>query len=362
MKAIIAGGGTGGHLMPGIAVARELLRRDPRTRILFVGAKQGIESTVVPSEGFELVTLPVGGLKRVGWLRAIGNVFAMGAALIRSLGLLGRFKPDVVIGLGGYASFPAVGAAILRGVPPVIMEQNIFPGLANRVLGRRARFVAVPDDQTAGYFPGRAVVTGNPVRQAFKSIGRKTHQPPFTVLITGGSQGAESINGAVVDALPLLLEWRNKLRFVHQTGRRQEADVRASYLEAGFQADVSSFFASFEDCYQEADLIVSRAGNTSVAEIQVAGRASVLIPLPYAADDHQRRNARAMADRAAAVMIDPLELTGERLASEIISLLGEPGRLTLIEGRAKQMAILDAEVQIADLIECAAKGSKGSDE
>ena len=359
MKAIIAGGGTGGHLMPGIAVARELLRRDPSTRILFVGAKNGIENTVVPDEGFELMTLPIGGLKRVGWVRAVGNFVAMGAALIRSMGLLARFAPDVVVGLGGYASFPAVGAAILRGVPSVIMEQNILPGLANRVLGRRARFVAVPDDQAAGYFPGRAVVTGNPVRQAFKAIGPKAHQAPFTVLVTGGSQGAEAINSAVVAALPLLSKWRDTLRFLHQTGSRQEADVRLSYLEAGFQADVSGFFSSFESCYEKADLIVSRAGNTSVAEIQAAGRASVLIPLAYAADDHQRRNARAMVDRRAAIMIDPLELTGERLAKEITSLLEEPERLTRIEGRAKEMAVLDAEARIADLIERAASRSDG---
>ena len=362
MKAIIAGGGTGGHLMPGIAVARELLRREPSTRILFVGANQGIESSIVPSEGFELVTFPMGGLKRVGWVRALWGFVAMVAALIRSLGLLARFQPDVVVGLGGYASFPAVGAAIVRGVPRVIMEQNILPGLANRILGRRATFVAVPDVQAANHFPGRGVVTGNPVRQAFKAIGPKAHQPPFTVLITGGSQGAESINTAVIEALPLLSAWKDKLQFVHQSGRRQEADVRASYNEAGFEADVSNFFSSFESCYQDADIIVSRAGNTSVSEIQVAGRASVLIPLPHAADDHQRRNARAMVDRGAAVMIDPVDLTGERLAKVIISLLGNPERLTQIEAKAKEMAVLDAEERIADLIERAAKGRKGSNE
>ncbi len=356
MKAIIAGGGTGGHLMPGISVARELLRRDPNTRILFVGAQQGIESRVVPAEGFELVTFDIGGLKRVGWRRAVGNLVSMGVALIRSLGLLGRFEPDVVVGLGGYASFPAVGAAIFRGVPRVLMEQNIQPGLANRVLGKCASFVAVPDDRAAGFFPDRAVVTGNPVRQAFKAVVPKAHQAPFTVLITGGSLGAESINSAMLDVLPLLSDWRGKVRFIHQTGSRQETAVGRAYRDADFEADVSRFFSSIERCYQDADLVVSRAGNTSVAEIQVAGRASILIPLPYAADDHQRRNARAMAERGAAVMIDPRDLTGERLAKEIVSLLGEPGRLTRIGERARAMAVLDADAQIADLIERAATG------
>ena len=351
MKAIIAGGGTGGHLMPGIAVARELLRRDPKARVLFVGAEQGIEARVVPDEGFELVTLPIGGLKRVGWSRQLRNVIAMGAALIRSLSLLRRFEPDVVVGLGGYASFPAVGAAILRGVPRVVMEQNVLPGLANRVLGRRANFVAVPDAQAAQYFPGRAVVTGNPVRREFNAIGPKAHQPPFTVLVTGGSQGAESINGAVIEALSLLSGWKEKLRFVHQTGRRQVDEVRTAYEKAGVKAQVSSFFEDFEKLYAAADLIVCRAGNTTVAEVQASGRAAILIPLPFAADDHQRRNARAMADRSAGVMIDPDNLTGERLAREIVQLLEDPDRLREIETNARGMAVPDAEARVVDLIE-----------
>ena len=354
MKAIIAGGGTGGHLMPGLAVARELLRRDPATRILFVGAKGGIEARVVPLEGFELVTLPVGGVKRVGWSRSVRNLVAIGAAVLRCLGVLARFGPDVVVGLGGYASFPAVGAATLRGVPRVIMEQNILPGLANRILGRRADFVAVPNEEAATHFPGRAVVTGNPVREAFKLVGPKLHTPPFTVLVTGGSQGAESINGAMVEALSHLSERKLTLRFLHQTGRRQEADIRARYQAAGFEAEVRSFFESFDRCYQEADVIVSRAGNTTVAEIQAAGRAAILIPLPFAADDHQRRNARAMVEQSAAVMIDPLELSGEKLARQLVGLLDDPSGLKKMEDRARAMAVTDAESRIADLIERAA--------
>jgi UDP-N-acetylglucosamine--N-acetylmuramyl-(pentapeptide) pyrophosphoryl-undecaprenol N-acetylglucosamine transferase len=341
--------------MPGIAVARELVRRNSKTQILFVGAEQGIEATVVPREGFALETLRVGGLKRVGWFRTWVNAVAMAAALIRSWGLLARFDPDVVVGLGGYASFPAVGAAILRRVPRVIMEQNILPGLANKVLGMRADFVAVPDERAARHFPGRAVVTGNPVRKAFKAIPRKDHQPPFTVLVTGGSQGAESINGAVMDALTYLSERKTMLRFLHQSGHRQEPAVRNRYEEAGFDAEVRSFFEGFERCYEDADLIISRAGNTSVAEIQAAGRASILIPLPFAADDHQRRNARAMADASAAVVIDPTELNGERLAKEIVDLLDAPDRLRKIEENAREMAVTDAEARVADLIERAAR-------
>ena len=344
--------------MPGIAVARELLRRDSETRILFVGAEQGIEATVVPREGFELVTLPVGGFKRTGWVRRFRNVFMLVRSLISSVGVLGRFEPDVVVGLGGYASFPVVAAAIVRGVPRVLMEQNVFPGLANRLLGRTARVVAVADYRAAEHFPGRAVVTGNPVRPGFKAIASTDHQAPYTVLVTGGSQGAESVNEAVIDSLGFVgnsLEGGiASVRFVHQTGQRQVEMIKAGYETSGFTAEVASFFDSFEDRYADADLIICRAGATTVAEVRAAGKAAIMIPHPFAADDHQRKNAQAMVDERAAVMIDPDELSGERLAQEIVGLLNEPERMATIEQNARRIAVLDAESRIADLIEEAA--------
>lgn len=346
--------------MPGIAVARELLHRDSNTRILFVGADAGIETTIVPREGFELITLPVGGLNRIGWLRRVRNLFRLGWSLIRSMGVLGRFGPDVVVGLGGYASFPMVAAATVWGAPRILMEQNVFPGWTNRVLGSVANFVAVPDDRAARHFKGRAVVTGNPIRSGFKSLAPKRHRRPFTVLVTGGSQGAESINRAVIDALPFIesssLGGTGAVRFVHQTGRRQVESIREGYREAGFDAEVSSFFDSFENCYREADLIVCRAGAATVAELRAGGRAAIMIPLASATDDHQRKNARAMVEEGAAVTIDPGELSGERLASEIVSLVGDVGRLGSIERNARRIAVLDAESRIADLIERAARG------
>lgn len=358
MKAIIAGGGTGGHLMPGIAVAKELVRRDPESRILFVGARQGIEVEVVPAEGFELVTLDVGGFKRTGWSRRLGNFIGMGIALARSVRLVSSFEPDAVVGLGGYASFPVMAVATLRGLPRVVMEQNVFPGLANRVLGRRADFVAVPDERAASFFPGRAVVTGNPVRPEFRAIEPREHRAPFTVLVTGGSQGAESINRAVVDGLSRLHDWTPRLRFVHQTGKRQVEEVRRAYADRGFEAEVASFFPNFQDRYASADLVVCRAGATTVEELRASGRAAILIPLPFAADDHQRHNARAMVDRNAAVMIDPVDLSGARLVEEIVGLLERPERIREIENAARQMAIPDADVRIADLIERAIEKRK----
>ena len=350
MKAIIAGGGTGGHLFPGIAVAHEILRREPDAGILFAGADRGIEKRVVPREGFKLETLPIGGIKGVGFVRGVKNLFAMTLALVRALGVLGRFDPDVVVGVGGYASFPVVGAAILRGIPRGIMEQNVCPGLANRVLGRRVDFAAVTHERTAAFFPGKAVVTGNPVRAAFKEIEPKASREPFTILIVGGSQGAEAINRAVMDALDSLEAWKGRIRFFHQSGERQLEEVQSSYRERGFEARVESFLDDIDRQYAASDLIISRAGGTTVAEIKASGRAAILVPLPSVALD-QPGNAKAMVDEAAAVMIDNASLTGKRLAEEIIRLLEAPENLTRMETNARKMAVLDAESRIVDLME-----------
>jgi UDP-N-acetylglucosamine--N-acetylmuramyl-(pentapeptide) pyrophosphoryl-undecaprenol N-acetylglucosamine transferase len=351
MKVIIAGGGTGGHLFPGIAVAREILRRDPKSRILFVGAEQGIETRIVPKEGFELRTLSIGGIKGLGVRRQVRNLMGMAGGVFKARSILREFKPDVVIGVGGYASFPLLSAATLGGYPRVIMEQNAIPGLANRVLGKRADFVAVSDPRTETYFGKRAVVTGNPIRPEFKSISPKTHVPPYAILIFGGSQGAQSINRAIIEALSSLTDWKAQLRFVHQTGERQLQDVQKAYASAGFQADVRTFFNNFHEQYAAADLIIARSGATTVAEIKASGRASILIPFPFATDDHQTKNARAMVDEQAAVLISNADLNGSRLAAVIRDLLGNPQRLQEIETNARRLAILDAEARIVNLIE-----------
>src|SRR6266705_422705 len=264
MRVIIAGGGTGGHLFPGIAVAREIERRHPASSILFVGAEQGIEARIVPKEGFNLQTLPVGGIKGVGAARQVRNLGRIVAAVFKARQILREYKPDAVIGVGGY--------------PRIIMDQNAIPGLANRALGKWVDFAAVTDTRTQSYFGDRGVVTGNPVRPEFKSIPPKPHVAPYTVLIFGGSQGAQSINRAVMDAVRGLFDWKNQLRFVHQTGERQLDEVKNAYAVNGFHADVRTFFNNFHEQYAAADLIVSRSGATTVAEIKAAGRAAILIP------------------------------------------------------------------------------------
>jgi len=355
MNVIIAGGGTGGHLFPGIAVAREIQRRIPGSRILFVGAEQGIETRIVPKEGFELRTLPVGGIKGLGLVRQFRNLIGMLSGVFKARQILRQFKPDVVIGVGGYASFPLLSAATLGGYPRIVMEQNAVPGLANRVLGRWVNFAAVTDPRTESYFGKRAVVTGNPIRPEFKSIPAKVHLAPYTILIFGGSQGAQSINRAVIEALDNLADWKNRLKFVHQTGERQLDEVKRAYSAKGFDADVRTFFNNFHEQYAAADLIVSRSGATTVAEIKAAGRAAILIPFPFAADDHQTKNARAMSDENAAILISNSDLNGKRLADAIRELIGDPKRLAEIETNARRVAILDAETRIVDLLERAAR-------
>jgi UDP-N-acetylglucosamine--N-acetylmuramyl-(pentapeptide) pyrophosphoryl-undecaprenol N-acetylglucosamine transferase len=354
MKAIIAGGGTGGHLFPGIAVAREIQRRRPESEILFVGSEHGIETRLVPQEGFQLRTLPSGGIKGMSWKRRVQSLAATFKGLLQARSILKDFQPSVVIGVGGYASFPMLGAAILAGYPRLIMEQNAVPGLTNRMLGKWVDYAAVTDPRTVRFFGARAVVTGNPVRPQFKSISPRKHQPPYTVLVFGGSQGARAINEGVRKSLPLLADWKDRIRFVHQTGEQQLEETRKAYVESGFDADVRAFFSNFHEQYAAADLIIARAGATTVAEIKAAGRAAVLVPFPFAADDHQTENARAMVADNAAVMIPNAELSGDRLAAVIRSLLGDLGRLAEIENNARRLAVLDAEGRIVDLAESAA--------
>lgn len=355
MRAIIAGGGTGGHLFPGIAVAREILRRDKTAEVLFVGAEQGIEARLVPQEGFPLRCLPAGSLKGVGWGARFRSLIATVKGISGARRILKDFNPAVVIGVGGYASFPMLGAAILKGYPRIIMEQNAVPGLANRVLGRWVDFAAITDPATAPYFGKRAVVTGNPIRPQFKAIPPRDHRAPYRILVFGGSQGAQSINKAVRESLQFLADLKTSLSFTHQTGEAQVNEIRQAYAAGGFDADVRAFFNDFHQNYADADLIISRAGATTVAEIKAAGRAAILIPFPFAADDHQTRNAESMVKEHAAIMIRNAELTGEKLAASIRSLFSDVRRLEEMEQNARRIAVLDAEQRIVDLAEKAVK-------
>jgi UDP-N-acetylglucosamine--N-acetylmuramyl-(pentapeptide) pyrophosphoryl-undecaprenol N-acetylglucosamine transferase len=298
-------------------------------------------------------------MKGIGWAARLRNLVATLKGILGAKKILKEFHPAVVIGVGGYASFPMLGAAILKGYPRIIMEQNAVPGLANRMLGRWVDFAAVTDPATSSYFGSRAVVTGNPIRPQFKSIQGKDHQPPFRILVFGGSQGARSINTAVREMLPLLADWKGRLQFTHQTGESQLEETRAAYLAAGFDADVRPFFGDFHLKYADADLIISRAGATTVAEIKASGRAAVLVPFPFAADDHQTRNAESMVSEGAAIMIRNEDLNGQKLASTIRGLLSDIPSLQQMERNARRIAVLDAEQRIVDLAEKAVAQRSG---
>jgi UDP-N-acetylglucosamine--N-acetylmuramyl-(pentapeptide) pyrophosphoryl-undecaprenol N-acetylglucosamine transferase len=360
---LIAGGGTGGHLYPGIAVARELLTRVRDAQVAFVGTAAGIEARVIPREGFPLDTIRSAGLKGKS-LRAL----ARGAALIPlsaidAAAVVSRRRPSIVIGVGGYSSGPVVALAALRGIPTLLMEQNAIPGLTNRLLAPLVRAAAVTYEEAIPFFRGKAFVSGNPVRPEFFGdeglVPDKVEgaydghgSPPGAarVLVFGGSQGAHAINVAMVEAATRLVAGGPRLAITHQTGERDLEMVRDGYRWAGLEARVEPFLFEMDREMKSADLIVCRAGATTLAELMAAGRPSILIPLPTATDDHQRKNAAALVRQGAALMIDQRELTGERLASDIVALAGDAPRRAAIGAAARQMARPDAAALIVDKV------------
>ena len=350
---MIAGGGTGGHVYPGVAIARELLARSPEREVLFVGTSQGLESRLVPAEGFRLETIRATGLAGMGVASRLAGLARLPLGLLDSHRILGRFRPSLVVGVGGYASGPVLAAAVARRAPTMIHEQNRWPGITNRILAPLVDRVAVSFPGTAGGVGRRGVVTGNPVRPAFRSI------PPMRdgsgtprVLIFGGSRGARALNEAVMEALPLLAALGMPVELHHQTGPADLSRVQDAYRASGYTAStVEAFIDPMADALAAADLVIARAGASTLAELAVAGRPSVLVPFPNATHDHQRHNAGAFADAGASVVIDQRELSGERLAAVIGELSGDPGRLRSMADGARTLAHPDAAERIADLAE-----------
>jgi UDP-N-acetylglucosamine--N-acetylmuramyl-(pentapeptide) pyrophosphoryl-undecaprenol N-acetylglucosamine transferase len=351
LRVVIAGGGTGGHLFPGIAVARELQARRADARVTFAGTVRGIESRVVPKEGFELDVIRSGGLKG----KSIGDRFR-GAALIPlgmkdAWGVVSRRRPHLVIGVGGYSSGPIVLTAALRGIPTMLLEQNAVPGLTNRILSRVVKAAAVTYPSTRTFFGDKAFVSGNPVRAEFVSGVRASHpaQPSGVgVLIFGGSQGAHAINVAMVEAASQLTSLGVPLRITHQTGEHDLEMVRSGYASAGLAADVEPFLYDMGRRIFEADLVVCRAGATTLAELTAAGKPSILIPLPTATDDHQRRNAEALASAGAAEVLLQADASGQTLAQRIAHLAADAGRRERMGNAARALAKPDAARVIVD--------------
>src|SRR5512139_3870769 len=346
---LVAAGGTGGHLFPGIAVADELVRRDPQTRVVFAGTPKGLESRLVPRAGYALELLPILPLNGVGLPRVLKGLSVLPWGLLRSLLLVLRLRPAAVLGIGGYAGGPVTLLAALVGVRAVILEPNAKPGFTNRVLKPFARAAACAYEETRDAFGRKGVLTGNPVRGGFASLPRKEHREPMTLLAFGGSQGSRVLNRALAAALPHL-PGEERLRIVHQTGPAMRDEVEAAYDAAGREAEVVAFLDDMEARFAAADLVLSRSGATTCAELTVAGKAAVLVPFALAADDHQRTNARALEKAGAAVMLEEKDLSGASLAAAVVALLDAPQRIAAMEEAARRIGKPDAAARVADLL------------
>jgi UDP-N-acetylglucosamine--N-acetylmuramyl-(pentapeptide) pyrophosphoryl-undecaprenol N-acetylglucosamine transferase len=356
MKLLIAGGGTGGHVFPAIAIAREWMSRGSDREVVLVGTQRGIEMKLVPQAGLPLETLRIAGLKGKGGMTLVKNFAMLGSGLTDALAVLRKHKPVAAFGVGGYAAGPMMLATWLRGVPNTIFEPNAEPGFTNRVLARISKRIATGYDVSAHAWGAKAVVTGCPVRTEFFSIAPRKPQKPFRLLITGGSQGALVINRTIVDAMDRLAARKSELAIVHQTGERDYNAVRTTYARREFPAEVVPFLTNMAEHFAWADVIVCRAGAITAAEIAASGRAAIFIPFGHATDSHQLRNAQEMARAGAGRAIPEPELTPERLSTEIFSLLDQPGEIERQSCAARRLARPNATRDIVNMIEEVARG------
>jgi UDP-N-acetylglucosamine--N-acetylmuramyl-(pentapeptide) pyrophosphoryl-undecaprenol N-acetylglucosamine transferase len=355
VKVLIAGGGTGGHLYPGIALAEEVVTRHHANQVVFVGTERGLEARVVPASGYKLETIRAQGLKGKGLVGLIKGLLALPLSFIESIRILQRHKPDVVVGVGGYASGPVVLAAALMGIPTAVQEQNALPGLTNKVLGRFVRVVFTAFEEARPFFPSRKVqLVGNPIRRKLMEnfLRSRVAHDKFSLLVFGGSLGARGINQRMIDALDHLRDLKDQLHIVHQTGKNDLETVRKGYADKGFaaQAQVVEYIEDMSDAYARAELVVCRAGATTLSELTVAKKASILIPFPFATDNHQEVNAQALVKAGAALMFRESELTGEQLAREIRRLKEEPEKRRQMEKKAGLLGRPEAAKELADVL------------
>lgn len=347
MRILLAGGGTGGHLFPAVALAQKFLADEWRAEVLFVGTDRGIEARVLPELGLPLRTVDIEGF--VG--RGIAEKFAVLTQLVhsvrQSLVILDDFRPDLVIGVGGYASAPVLMAAKWRGIPYLIHEQNAWPGLTNRLLARWAERICLSFvEAERAFHSGATIVTGNPVRAGMADCPGLPDGPP-QLLIFGGSRGARAINNTMLEALPLLEPLRGKLGIQHQTGSDDHERIAAGYHAAGWNdAEVVPFINDMAAAYQRSHLVLCRAGATTIAELTACGRPAVLVPFPFAAGDHQSANARALARQGAALMLEQKTLTSDVLGQLLVGLLEDRSRLQQMSALARSLG----KPQAAELI------------
>jgi UDP-N-acetylglucosamine--N-acetylmuramyl-(pentapeptide) pyrophosphoryl-undecaprenol N-acetylglucosamine transferase len=354
LKLLIAGGGTGGHVFPAMAIAREWLSRGSDREVVLVGTARGIEMKLVPQAGLPLETLRVAGLKGKGGSTLLKNLFKLAPAMLDASRAFKKHKPIAAFGVGGYAAGPMLLTTWLRGIPNVIFEPNAEPGFTNKSLARISNRIATGYEISARTWGAKAVVTGCPVRPEFLSIAQRTPQKPLRVLITGGSQGALPVNRAVVDAMNFLATRKNEMSIVHQTGERDYDAVRTAYARHEILAEVVPFLGNMPERFEWADIIVCRAGAITAAEVAAAGRAAIFIPFGRATDSHQLRNAQEMARQGAGRVITEEQLTGERLSKEIFALLDSPEQIERMSLAARKLSWPNATRDIVNLIEQAA--------
>ena len=345
MRVILAGGGTGGHVIPAIAIAQQL-RDSYGAEVVFIGTERGIETRLVPAAGFQLRLIEVGQLNRVSLATRLKTLTALPRAVIASWAAMTSFRPDVVIGVGGYASGPAMLAAGLRGTPSLIFEPNVVPGFANRLVAFMANAAAVHFEQTQRWFQN-CEVTGVPVRREFFEVPPRRQGEAPTLLLFGGSQGSRALTRILVDSLPALVQRIPELHIIHQTGEREYQAIAADYLKVPVPAEVSPFITNMAGAFARADLLVCRSGASTVAEVAAAGKPAIFVPLPTAADDHQLRNAETLASQQAAMLIRESELTPERFVETVAALITDRARLDAMGNRARRLAHDDAAAHIA---------------
>jgi len=356
LRVVIAGGGTGGHVFPGIALAQAFMSRNSESRILFVGTGNRFEKRAFSETPFPHTAIPAEGIKGRGVLQKLRAVAKVPWGVLVAMGILRRFGAQLVVGVGGYSSAPVVMGAWFMGIPVILQEQNLVPGMANRLVGRLSRQIHVSFAQTCtGFDPRKIRVSGNPVRETFVTVSTKptplmvteAAKNRFTVLVCGGSQGAHAINKAVIDGLVFLRE-NKRLLLIHQTGAADEADAREAQKAHGICGRTADFFVDMAAQYADADLVICRAGATTVAELTALGKPALLIPYPYAADQHQLLNAKLLANEGAAELILERDLSGRMLADRILFYADHPESLVQMAARSRGLGRPQAAADIVD--------------
>ncbi len=354
MRCVIAGGGTGGHLFPGIAIAEAFVEREKENDVLFIGTERGIEAKVLPGGKFPLRTIKAKPIQGKSLLEKVKAILSLPMAISEASSILKEFRPQLVLGVGGYASGPALLAAFFMGIKRAIQEQNVMPGMTNRFLKWFSQRIFVSFEEAKEFFPEKkTVVTGNPIRKEFfaslnKGKGEMKRNDRFTLFVFGGSAGAHRINQVMIEALGQLEKAKSSLRMIHQTGREDLDIVSRAYREKGFDALVKPFFGDMATCYQISDLVICRSGASTVAELAVCGKAALLIPYPYAAHNHQFINAKKLVDLGAAKMILDRALSGEVIAQAILDLYHHPQERARMEGSIRRLGRPRAAEEIVD--------------